>query len=306
MHVKEATFNKMNNKELPMDTYKTENLTLNVLDEYDVEGLIALSQSVGWDYDRDEIRTVMSSGKIIGHKNESGQLVSSAAIIPYDTQLASIGMVIVNETYRGRSLGRETTQACIDLVQEKRSIMLIATPVGKPMYEKMGFKEVGYVQKFICNNYVPSNRLHIEGIKAEVFKEADFDKVVELDTDAFGDSRRKFLVNRVRQSHQSLILRDEKGRVLGYGLSILGPENLVLGPIVAPDYNAATFLINQLALNHHGNLRIDTSTEDEMFIKFLRDSGFEKVSQPPIMIINSDTMPSRNKNLYGIAAQIFG
>jgi len=296
----------MDNKELPMDNHTTKNLKLNVLDENDVEGLISLSQSVGWDYDRDEIRTVMSSGKIIGHKNEFGHLVSSAAIIPYDTHLASIGMVIVHKKFRGRSLGKETTQACIDLVPEKSSIMLIATPEGKPLYEKMGFKEVGYVQKFICNNYIPSNRLLLEGIKAEVFKQGDFEKVVELDTDAYGDSRRKFLVNRIRQSHQSLVLRDENGRVLGYGISILGPENLVLGPIVAPNNNAATFLINQLAINHHGNLRIDTSTGDEIFIKFLYDSGFEKVSQPPIMIINSDTMPSRNKNLYGIAAQIFG
>jgi hypothetical protein len=41
-------------------------------------------------------------------------------------------------------------------------------------------------------------------------------------------------------------------------------------------------------------------------MNFLEDSGFEEVSQPPIMIINSDAMPIRNDNLYGIAAQIFG
>ena len=55
-----------------MDTYKNNNLKLNALDENDIEGLISLSQSVGWDYDKDEISTVMSSGKILGHKNEFG------------------------------------------------------------------------------------------------------------------------------------------------------------------------------------------------------------------------------------------
>ena len=287
-----------------MDT--TKNLKLNVLDENDIEGLISLSQSVGWDYDRDEIRTVMSSGKILGHKNELGQIVSSGAIIPYDTHLASIGMIIVNQQYRGQSLGKEITQACIERVLEKVSIMLIATPEGKPMYEKMGFKEVGYVHKFISNNYVPSNNLLSEGLKKDVFIVGDIDKVVELDKNAFGDSRRKFLVNRINQSHQSLVLRDEIGRILGYGLSISGPENLILGPIVAPNFNTAAYLINQLALNHRGKLRIDTPISDEMFMKFLRDSGFVKVGQPPIMIINSDTMPIRNNNLYGIGAQIFG
>lgn len=287
-----------------MDT--TKNLKLNVLDENDIEGLISLSQTVGWDYDRDEIRAVMSSGKILGHKNELGQIVSSGAIIPYDTHLASIGMIIVNQQYRGQSLGKEITQACIERVPEKVSVMLIATPEGKPLYEKMGFKEVGYVHKFISNNYVPSNNLLSEGLKIEVFAVGDIDKVVELDKNAFGDSRRKFLVNRINQSHQSLVLRDELGRILGYGLSILGPENLILGPIVAPNFNTAAYLINQLALNHRGKLRIDTPISDEKFMKFLRDSGFVKVGQPPIMIINSVTMPIRNNNLYGIGAQVFG
>lgn len=38
----------------------------------------------------------------------------------------------------------------------------------------------------------------------------------------------------------------------------------------------------------------------------LEQSGFTKVSQPPIMILNATNMPNRNQTLYGIAAQIFG
>ncbi|WP_419159153.1 hypothetical protein [Rossellomorea sp. BNER] len=66
--------------------------------------------------------------------------------------------------------------------------------------------------------------------------------------------------------------------------------------------------INSSVVTTHllANVRIDIPIDDEMLMNFLRDSGFEKVSQPPIMIINSDTLPTRNNNLYGIAAQIFG
>ncbi|TYR80019.1 GNAT family N-acetyltransferase [Priestia megaterium] len=290
-----------------MENCTEKNLKLNILTENDIQGLMDLSQLVGWDYHRDDIRTIMSSGKILGHKNEFGQIVSSAAIIPYDTHLASIGMVIVNDQYRGKGLGKEVTQACINLVRQKNtSITLIATQQGKPLYEKMGFKEVGYIHKFICNNYVPCNTLLFEELKVEALKESDLDKVMELDKYAFGDSRRKFLVNRIKQSHQALVLRDEFGRILGYGLSISGPKNLILGPIVAPNSEAAIYLVDKLALNHKGNLRIDIPKDDKMFMNFLRDRGFEKVNQPPIMIINSDAMPIRNDNLYGIAAQAFG
>ncbi|GGI11564.1 GNAT family N-acetyltransferase [Gottfriedia solisilvae] len=288
-----------------MDTYTKKNLKLAILGENDIDGLVSLSQSVGWDYDRNEIRTVMSSGKIFGHKNEFGQIVSSAAIIPYDTYIASIGMVIVNQDYRGQGLGKQTTQACVNLVSDQTSIMLIATPEGKPLYVKMGFKEVGNVHKFICNIYV-SNKLLSEGLEVVELQECDFDKVVELDKNAFGDSRLEFLKNRIIQSYQSLVLKDEIGSVIGFALSIQGPLNLILGPIVAPDYKAAAYLINHLAINYKGKLRIDIPTEDEIFINWLRDRGFEKVSQPPIMIKNLDSMPIRNKNLYAIAAQIFG
>jgi hypothetical protein len=74
-------------------------LELVQFNEYDVSDLIELSKSVGWDYDENEIGTVISSGKIFGHKNGDGKIVSSAAIIPYDTTLASIGMVIVNKDF---------------------------------------------------------------------------------------------------------------------------------------------------------------------------------------------------------------
>jgi hypothetical protein len=161
-------------------------------------------------------------------------------------------MVIVNQDYRGQGLGKAATQACTNVVPKKTSIMLISTSEGKPLYEKMGFKEVGYVQKLVCNNYALSNAILPDGLKVEVLKEGDLEKVVEIDKNAFGDSRRKFLMNRIK-----------------------------------------------------GKLRIDTPTEKELFMKFLRDSGFEKVSQPPIMIINSDTMPNRNEKLYAIAAKNF-
>ncbi|MGG2015208.1 GNAT family N-acetyltransferase [Bacillus sp. S10(2024)] len=191
------------------------NFKLSILDENDIEGLISLSELVGWDYDRNEIRTVMSSGKILGHKNEMGQIVSSAAIIAYDTNLASIGMVIVNPKYRGQGLGKKATKECINLAAEKTSIMLIATTEGKPLYKKMGFHEVGYVHKFICNNYTASDEYFSTRLKAEELRENDLNTVIELDKNAFGDSRREFLVNRIRQSHQSLVLKDEFGSILG-------------------------------------------------------------------------------------------
>lgn len=281
-------------------------LELVEFDKYDVLGLIELSASVGWDYDEHEIRTVMSSGKIYGHKNSVGKIVSSAAIIPYDTDLASIGMVIVNEEYRGLGLGKKATQKCIDSVSQNTSIMLISTEDGKPLYENLGFKTVDYVHKYLSDNYIPTKLFINREITLEKYSENDINEIIELDSAAFGDKRRKLLLNRINQSKHCFVVRNLKGKIIGFGLSILGPVNLLIGPIVAPDSKTAALIINRLVLNHQGNLRIDVPSNNDELMLFLEKSGFVKVSNPPIMIKNSINMPYRNKELFAITAQIFG
>lgn len=281
-------------------------LKLVELDQDDILGLIELSASVGWDYDEYEIRTVMSCGKIFGHKNATGKIVSSAAIIAYDTHLASIGMVIVNKEYRGLGLGKKATQKCIDSVSKDTSIMLISTEDGKPLYENLGFITVDLIQKFLCDRYIHTERFDNQDITIEKYSEIDFNAIVELDSSAFGDKRRRFLLNRIKQSKQCLVVKNQKGKIIGFGLSILGPINLILGPIVAPDPQTAAMIIDRLALHHEGKLRIDVPSGKNEFISFLQKSGFVKVSEPPLMIKNSLNMPNRNKELFAIAAQIFG
>jgi ribosomal protein S18 acetylase RimI-like enzyme len=272
----------------------------------DIPKLISLSASVGWDYDEHEIRTIMKSGKIYGHKNKEGKIVSSAAIIPYDTSLASIGMVIVHEEYRGMGLGKIVTQACIDTVSKDITIMLIATEQGKPLYEKMGFRAVDCIHKYLCDNYIPVDLVQEMDIEINTFNQEDLTQIIKLDERAVGAERRKFLVNRIEQAKECLVVKDSNGTIIGYGLSILGPINLILGPIVAPSFEIAALLLDKLACEHQGKLRIDVPSGNEEFMLFLEQRGFHKVSQPPIMIMNSEQLPRRNGTLYGIAAQVFG
>lgn len=281
-------------------------LQLVQFEKQDIPDLIDLSQSVGWDYDESEIGTVISSGTIFGHKNSKGKIVSSAAIIPYESGAASIGMVIVDELYRGMGLGKEATRKCIDSVPDTYSIMLISTPEGRNLYEKMEFIPVSSVHKFFCENYLAAAELNFSDVILEDFKEMDFNQVVKIDERAFGARRRVFLRNRLRQAAKCFIVKNSNGDVIGYGAAVLGPENMILGPIVAPDSQIAALLTDQLASLHRGKLRIDVPEGNKGFMQLLMQRGFRRVSNPPIMIIRSTSMPARNQTLFGIAAQVFG
>lgn len=115
--------------------------------------IVALSSYIGRDYNREEIDTVFNSGIVYGVWNERKELIASAAIILYGEALASIGMVIVHPNYKGRGIGKVITNSCMSSVSAQTPIMLIATDEGKPLYEKLGFRVVSYVSKYICNSY---------------------------------------------------------------------------------------------------------------------------------------------------------
>lgn len=194
-----------------MNTYNQ--LQLVLFDANDIPGLIALSDSVGWDYDKFEITTVMLSGKIFGHKNAEGKIVSSAAIITYERNLASIGMVIVHENYRGLGLGKVATQKCIESVSEHTPIMLVATKDGEPLYKKMGFTTVGYIHKYLADNYIGAHDLASNECTIEDFNEHDFAAIVNLDAAAFGDQRSNFLKYRLKQSRRCIVVKDHHGKL---------------------------------------------------------------------------------------------
>jgi GNAT superfamily N-acetyltransferase len=285
---------------------KNSKLKIVNFDISDISDLICLSESVGWDYDIDEIQTILKSGIVYGHRNQFGEVVSSAGIIKYGSSLATIGMVIVHPDYRGLGLGKKVTQLCLDSVLNTQTVMLVATEEGRPLYEKMGFVAIDYIHKFICNNYQPHHLDDNVSFTIEKIESSWIPKIIELDKFAFGVDRASFLTLRIAQSQEAMAVRSSLGEIIGFGLSIVTPANLILGPIVAPNSEVASHLIHRLVGNYQEKLRIDVPSGNDTFISYIESCGFVKVNQPPIMIKNADHLPIRNETLYGIAAQIFG
>ncbi|MGH1262387.1 GNAT family N-acetyltransferase [Bacillus cereus] len=276
------------------------------LSKEQIGDIVALSSYIGWDYNREEIDTVFNSGIVYGVWNERKELIASAAIILYGEALASIGMVIVHPDYKGRGIGKVITNSCMSSVSAQTPIMLIATDEGKPLYEKLGFRVVSYVSKYICNSYNANHKCAENEECMMVYKEGDLEGIIKIDEGAFGTSRNEFLKQRIMQSEQCVVVKDTKEDVVGYGISIQTPENKIIGPVVAKNNAMAMRIVHDLAKGHNGKLRIDVLEGKKDFMKVLEIAGFKKVNTPPIMMKNSDQLLKRNNELYSIAAQIFG
>lgn len=281
-------------------------IIVDLLRKENIEDIVALSSYIGWDYNGEEIETIFDSGIVYGVWNRRKELIASAAIILYGEKVASIGMVIVHPDYKGRGIGKAITDSCIKSVSTQTPIMLIATDEGKPLYEKLGFRAVSYVSKYICNSYNVNDYCIGNEDYIMNYEECDLEKIIKIDEDAFGTSRNEFLKQRIMQSDQCVVVKDTKENVVGYGISIQTPENKIIGPIAAKNDAMAMRIVHDLAREHHGKLRIDVPEGKKDFMKKLQITGFQKVNTPPIMMRNSDQFLKRNGELYSIAAQIFG
>lgn len=268
--------------------------------------IVALSSYIGWDYNIEEIEAVFNSGIVYGVWNERKELIASAAIILYGEALASIGMVIVHPDYKGRGIGKMTTNSCMNSVSAQTPCMLIATDEGEFLYEKLGFRAVSYVSKYICNSYNVNDYCIENEDYIMNYQECDLEELIKLDEYAFGTNRKEFLTKRIMQSEQCIVVKDEEQSVLGYGLSIQTPENKIIGPIVAKNDEMAMKIVHALVRGHNGKLRMDVPEGKNDFMKELEIAGFKKVNTPPIMMKNSNRLLKRNGELYSIAAQIFG
>ena len=281
-------------------------ISVDRLRKENIEDIVALSSYIGWDYNGEEIETIFDSGIVYGVWNRRKELIASAAIILYGEKVASIGMGIVHPNYKGRGIGKAITDSCIKSVSTQTPIMLIATDEGKPLYEKLGFRAVSYVSKYICNSYNVNDYCIGNEDYIMNYEECDLEKIIKIDEDAFGTSRNEFLKQRIMQSDQCVVVKDTKENVVGYGISIQTPENKIIGPIAAKNDAMAMRIVHDLAREHHGKLRIDVPEGKKDFMKKLEITGFQKVNTPPIMMRNSDQFLKRNGELYSIAAQIFG
>ena len=96
--------------------------------------------------------------------------------------VAWLALIIVHPDYRGQGLGKKITMDLMDIAtkHECESILLLATPMGLPVYEKLGFIPVNHGHPFAyicCRNQVCHSLYRIESLVPHcilLFYDSDF------------------------------------------------------------------------------------------------------------------------------------
>jgi predicted N-acetyltransferase YhbS len=114
---------------------------------------------------------------------DDGVIRGTAASLAFGAT-AWLGGVTVTPQARGNGLGRQLTEAAIDALGERETILLLASAMGRPIYEKLGFEAEGTYRVFFSGAAKPEKTVELRDVTPE-----DREAILALDRRATGEDR---------------------------------------------------------------------------------------------------------------------
>jgi len=155
-----------------------------------------------------------------------GRVVATGASIGFGST-AWIGAIAVRPEARGSKLGTRMTEAAIEAVGPRDTLLLLASPSGRPIYEQMGFEPEGAFRVFSGPAHAkPADRDDVRPATA-----ADHAGIRALDVLATGEDR-----------HAPVDSALDGAVVADGGVALRPPYGA--RPIIATDANAGRALLD--------------------------------------------------------------
>src|SRR5216683_2576505 len=150
----------------------------------DLTSAIELSRLAGWNQTIDDWQTLLRldpEGCFCIEVDD--RMVATTTLLCYGSRLAWIGMVLTRPDYRRMGFAQRLVQAALERAAALKieTVKLDATPVGRPLYEKLAFKTEQIVERWYHDGL--QDRLPDQTIPSS----AQYS--LELDREAFGADR---------------------------------------------------------------------------------------------------------------------
>lgn len=242
----------------------------------DIPAAVALSDSVGWSHTTADWQRVFDwseGGCFVLDETERG-IIGAVTTTAYGTSLAWIGNMIVAPDRQRRGFGQQLMRAALDhlILRNTERIMLDATDVGRPLYERVGFRPVQKVERWEgrASTYL--------GPRARRLTADDLAPVLELDRLLFGLPRSHILTRLLDEFPELAWVDRQRGRVDGFLLGHRGRQGVTLGPWMCWDAPAAERLL-RVALEQLQGQHITLNIPDinGRALMLVRDHNFKRV-----------------------------
>lgn len=246
----------------------------------DIPGGMRLKAAAGWNQTEADWRTMLglASESSFGIDCD-GQLRSTTTAIRYGRELAWIGMVLTDPEYRARGLARRLMEHTLEYLRREgvHWIKLDATAMGRPVYEKFGFREESVIERWVRK---PGKTRKGAGQVDAFALDAG------LDREAFGADRKALLG--ALACFEAASIPGE-----GFGMGREGSNAAFFGPCVARKVDAARRLRDWF-LERHDDETIywDILASNSDAVELARESGFERARELTRMFLAGSENPA--------------
>lgn len=268
--------------------------------------LRALAKSVDWNFTMGQVNLFLSSGGTVFGCRHEGQLIASAGIYSYGSELASLGIVIVHANFQRHGLGKQVVRQClIEAERTSTPVTLVATEDGFPLYRSLGFQAVGQIHRFeLAGRTSKMAENSVEGIS--IIQSTDLVDIIQMDERIFGAKRQAVYEALFRKMDCGFICRGEQSVVRGIAMSVRRNDLLVIGSVFAEDEAMGIELVQYLASSWQGRVRIDVPNSQTSFMAHLTRLGFTENMVSQVMILGATGLPGQRSRLFGIVDPVFG
>ena len=298
----------------------------------DVPAAQRLREQAGWNQtDQDWQRLLAWEPTGCWVAELDSRVVASTTVTTYDTRIAWIGMVLVDEAHRRRGIGTRMlahAQQHLD-AEGVRTVALDATPAGRSLYETHGYRERYGLERRRGTLNPPSEVTRAAtGIRpADVatatpeaasratptaghvrpLLPADLAAVAAYDAQIFGTARDRILGALAEGHPADCVVAERADAVTGYALCRPGARAVHLGPLVADDGPTAELLACAALRDHRGREAIvDVVTSNQHAVSLAGRLGLTPV-RPFIRMTRGAEPPSPDlRRLYTSAGPEIG
>jgi GNAT superfamily N-acetyltransferase len=272
----------------------------------DIPGALRLNALAGWNQtesDWERFLAASPNGCLV--VDDAAKVVGTATTVSYEDRFAWIGMVLVDPEFRNRGIGTRLLRRMIEYLDDAGipTLKLDATPLGKPLYEKLGFVSEYEIERWTLKRTAPVERV----LNAAPLPTEQLSEIVAYDRDVFGADR-SALLRALHRDRSDLTLAVRSGRYMqGYAFGRHGRFADHLGPWMARDADSAEKLLRDfLERSSRDTVIADALKSNAAAGETLHSAGFTVTRPLTRMYRGPNRFPGKPESLCAILGPEFG
>ena len=252
------------------------------MSEHDLPAAHTLSQTMRWPHRLEDWQFVLALGT--GFVAEEGSAVIGTSLYwKQGDRHGSLGMIIVSPDRQGKGIGRELMNLILEELGE-RCTLLIATPAGQPLYERLGFVATGAIHQHQGTMTAVAPLALAAGERIRLAEPDDIATIIDLANRATGMSRDAVLKQLIPMAE--IVVLERNGELAGFSIMRRFGRGHAIGPVVAPDSVHAKALIAHWTDAYAGSfVRVDVTASSGLGA-WLAEAGLVQVDTGVTMARN--------------------